>query len=77
MFNTRNWDRKSQLSGILTEPLNPREGGGFPRGAQRGTYQKDSKAGLIMRGAKGGLTRGAQKRLYKRGTKKLILIHQY
>jgi len=24
MFNKRNRDRKSQLSGILTEPLNPR-----------------------------------------------------
>ena len=24
MFNGSNWDRKSQLSGILTEPLNPR-----------------------------------------------------
>ena len=23
MFNRTNWDRKSQLSGILTEPLNP------------------------------------------------------
>ena len=26
MFNGSNCDRKSQLSGILTEPLNPREG---------------------------------------------------
>ena len=25
MFNGSNCDRKSQLSGILTEPLNPRE----------------------------------------------------
>jgi len=25
MFNGSNYDRKSQLSGILTEPLNPRE----------------------------------------------------
>jgi len=25
MFNGSNWDRKSQLSGILTEPLNPRD----------------------------------------------------
>ena len=24
MFNGSNWDRKSQLSGILTEPLNLR-----------------------------------------------------
>ena len=24
MFNGSNWDRKSQLSEILTEPLNPR-----------------------------------------------------
>ena len=27
MFNGSNWDRKSHLSGILTEPLNPREWG--------------------------------------------------
>jgi len=26
MFNGPNCDRKSQLSGILTEPLNPRDG---------------------------------------------------
>ena len=25
MFNGSNWDRKPQLSGILTEPLNPRD----------------------------------------------------
>ena len=25
MFNGSNFDRKSQLSGILTEPLNPRD----------------------------------------------------
>ena len=25
MFNKTNCDRKSQLSGILTEPLNPRD----------------------------------------------------
>ena len=25
MFNESNWDRKSQPSKILTEPLNPRE----------------------------------------------------
>ena len=24
MLNGSNWDQKSQLSGILTEPLNPR-----------------------------------------------------
>jgi len=26
MFNRTNCDRKSQFTGILTEPLNPREG---------------------------------------------------
>ena len=25
MFNGSNWDRKSQLSEILTEPINPRD----------------------------------------------------
>ena len=39
MFNGSNCDRKSQLSGILTEPLNPRGGGHifftFPGGAEQ------------------------------------------
>ena len=29
MFNGSNCDRKSQLSGVLAEPLNPRDG--FPK----------------------------------------------
>ena len=34
MFNGSNCDRKSQLSRILTEPLNPRGGGGFGKREQ-------------------------------------------
>ena len=38
MFNGSNCDRKSQLSGILTEPLNPRES--LLRGCSDGLIHK-------------------------------------
>jgi len=44
MFNGSNCDRKSQLSGILTESLNPREANSFTRHLLN---HKSSEMGLI------------------------------
>ena len=46
MFNGSNCDRKSQLSGILTEPLNPRVSGSKGHTVQWNCYKAISQPGL-------------------------------
>ena len=67
MFNGSNCDRKSQLSGILTEPLNPREEG-HKQDRMYTIYIQDtrdvSRQGRMQDLSEGGNNPGAIEKLF-------------